>query len=329
MARAARARRASTSTGRCPATPTCSAPSPCTSATTCSPTSGCSRATATRFAFAEREAGRLPLGAGALAGVNFDTDRALLARELGFAEVAPELDRRRLRARLRARLPRRRRDLRDAPLAPRRRARAVVEQRVRLLRAARRVELGLARSCRRRRTPTRPSCCARRRRAWSAHLAALHGVMHALPLTYNKDLQEDKEHLFDAVDTLELTLAAATGHDRRRALRPRAHARGGRRRADRGDRRRRPARAPRDARSARPTASSPGSCARAVDSGQPLSELTAEELAAQSELLAEHAERVPRRCSRRAPGWSPRCPRAAPRSRACASSSRLRAARAR
>ena len=33
-----------------------------------------------RFAFAEREAGRLPLGAGALAGVNFDTDRQLLAR---------------------------------------------------------------------------------------------------------------------------------------------------------------------------------------------------------------------------------------------------------
>ena len=40
---------------------------------------------------------------------------------------------------------------------------------------------------------------------------ALHGVMHALPLTYNKDLQEDKEHLFDAVDTIELALAAATG----------------------------------------------------------------------------------------------------------------------
>jgi argininosuccinate lyase len=43
------------------------------------------------------------------------------------------------------------------------------------------------------------------------HLAALHGVMHALPLTYNKDMQEDKEHLFDTVDTLELALAAATG----------------------------------------------------------------------------------------------------------------------
>ena len=35
--------------------------------------------------------------------------------------------------------------------------------------------------------------------------------MHGLPLTYNKDMQEDKEHLFDAVDTLELCLAAARG----------------------------------------------------------------------------------------------------------------------
>jgi argininosuccinate lyase len=44
-----------------------------------------------------------------------------------------------------------------------------------------------------------------------AHCAALHGVLHALPLTYNKDMQEDKEHLFDAVDTLALCLAAAQG----------------------------------------------------------------------------------------------------------------------
>ncbi len=45
----------------------------------------------------------------------------------------------------------------------------------------------------------------------AGHLVALHGVLHGLPLTYNKDLQEDKEHLFDAVDTLELLLTAATG----------------------------------------------------------------------------------------------------------------------
>jgi argininosuccinate lyase len=43
------------------------------------------------------------------------------------------------------------------------------------------------------------------------HLSALHGVMHALPLAYNKDLQEDKEHLFDAVESLMLALAAAKG----------------------------------------------------------------------------------------------------------------------
>jgi argininosuccinate lyase len=45
----------------------------------------------------------------------------------------------------------------------------------------------------------------------AGHLVALHGVLHGLPLTYNKDLQEDKEHLFDAADTLELCLAAADG----------------------------------------------------------------------------------------------------------------------
>ena len=74
------------------------------------------------------------------------------------------------------------------------------------------------------------------------HLPALHGVLHALPLTYNKDLQEDKEHLFDSVDTLRLCLAAAAGmvagarFDRERM------ARRGVRRADRRDRPRRPAR---------------------------------------------------------------------------------------
>jgi argininosuccinate lyase len=35
--------------------------------------------------------------------------------------------------------------------------------------------------------------------------------MHGLPLTYNKDMQEDKEPLFDAADTLALCLEAADG----------------------------------------------------------------------------------------------------------------------
>ena len=43
--------------------------------------------------------------------------------------------------------------------------------------------------------------------------------MHALPLAYNKDMQEDKEPLFDAVDTLNLCLEAATGMLRTAAFR--------------------------------------------------------------------------------------------------------------
>ena len=35
--------------------------------------------------------------------------------------------------------------------------------------------------------------------------------MHALPLTYGKDMQEDKEPLFDAIDTVELCLDCAEG----------------------------------------------------------------------------------------------------------------------
>ncbi|HMM49710.1 MAG TPA: argininosuccinate lyase [Miltoncostaeaceae bacterium] len=45
----------------------------------------------------------------------------------------------------------------------------------------------------------------------SADLAGLLGAMTALPLAYNKDLQEDKHYLFDAVDTVDLLLPAMTG----------------------------------------------------------------------------------------------------------------------
>jgi argininosuccinate lyase len=40
---------------------------------------------------------------------------------------------------------------------------------------------------------------------------ALFAVMKGLPLTYSKDMQEDKEQVFDAADTLMLCLAAMTG----------------------------------------------------------------------------------------------------------------------
>src|SRR3546814_11934814 len=40
---------------------------------------------------------------------------------------------------------------------------------------------------------------------------ALAVVMKGLPLAYGKDMQEDKEPLFDAVDTLGLCIAATAG----------------------------------------------------------------------------------------------------------------------
>ncbi len=43
----------------------------------------------------------------------------------------------------------------------------------------------------------------------ASSLASLLGTMHALPLAYSKDMQEDKEPLFDAIDNLEVCLAAA------------------------------------------------------------------------------------------------------------------------
>jgi argininosuccinate lyase len=42
-------------------------------------------------------------------------------------------------------------------------------------------------------------------------LVALLTLMKGLPLTYGKDMQEDKQQIFDAADTLELSLAAMTG----------------------------------------------------------------------------------------------------------------------
>jgi len=112
--------------------------------------------------------------------------------------------------------------------------------------------------------------------------------MHALPLTYNKDLQEDKEHLFDAVDTLELTLAAATGmiagvSFQRERLREAA--------ADELI-------AATDVadllvRLGMPFREAHGVVAglvrTALDAGRPLSQLSAEELAAHSQVLADHA----------------------------------------
>ena len=120
-----------------------------------------------RFNFCMTARDDLPLGAGALAGVNFDTSRMFVAQELGVWRHRRELARRGVEPGLRHRLPVRGRDLRDSPVPARRGDRALVEPGVRLLRGGRLVRPARA-SCRRRRTPTPPSSSAPRRRAWPA-----------------------------------------------------------------------------------------------------------------------------------------------------------------
>ena len=61
------------------------------------------------------------------------------------------------------------------------------------------------RSCRRRKIPTSPSSRAARPAASSATSMALLTLLKGLPMTYNRDLQEDKERLFDTADTVRAT----------------------------------------------------------------------------------------------------------------------------
>ena len=163
-----------------------------------------------RFELARRAASRLPLGAGALAGVSFATDRQTVARELGFdGVIANSID------------AVSGRDfvfdyLHAASVCATHLSRLGSELVLWSSSEFSFVELPDAWSSGssimpQKKNPDAAELLRAKAPRVVGHLAALHGVLHALPLTYNKDLQEDKEHVFDAVDTIELALAAATG----------------------------------------------------------------------------------------------------------------------
>ena len=194
-----------------------------------------------RFQFALDSASVMPLGSGALAGVNWDIDRARGRRRPRFRARQPQLDRRRLQPRLRPRLPGRGVDLLDAPLAARLGDRDLVEQRVRLLRLDESFSSGSSIMPQKVNPDSAELLRAKAPRVTGDYVA-LAGVMHALPLTYGKDMQEDKEPLFDAIDTVESCLDAAEGMLAGIEFRPRAPRGRLRRRDAGGDRDRRPAR---------------------------------------------------------------------------------------
>ncbi|MEA2171050.1 MAG: argininosuccinate lyase, partial [Solirubrobacteraceae bacterium] len=168
------------------------------------------RRDAQRFQFVLGATEELPLGAGALAGVNFATDRRAVAADLGFAGVVPNsIDAV---------------SNRDFVLDFLSAAATCATHLSRL--GAEIVlwsseEFGFAEVSDawasgssimpQKKNPDAAELLRAKAPRIVSHLAGLHGVMHGLPLTYNKDMQEDKEHLFDAADTLELCLTAARG----------------------------------------------------------------------------------------------------------------------
>jgi argininosuccinate lyase len=164
----------------------------------------------TRLRAARDAASVLPLGAGALAGVNFETDRAAVAAELGFDAVAPNsldaVSNRDFVLDL----------LHAAAVCATHLSRLGAELVLWSSQEFAFVELPDAWTSGssimpQKKNPDAAELLRAKAPRVVAHLGALHGVLHALPLAYNKDLQEDKEHVFDAVDTLALSLAAAAG----------------------------------------------------------------------------------------------------------------------
>ena len=236
-----------------------------------------------RFAAVIAATGRMPLGAGALAGVNFDTDRGAVAAALGFTDVAANsidavsnrdfvLDYLSAAATCATHLSRLGGEIvlwstdeygfcevsdawaSGSSIMPQKKNPDAAE----LLRA---------------KAPRLVS-----------NLMALHGVMHGLPLTYNKDMQEDKEPLFDSCDTLERCLEAADGmlatitfRRERLAAAAAPHRLGAPQVA--------PQRVPRGRAVSAAHRGVAGLVRRAVDSGRLLSQLTIEELVEVSELL--------------------------------------------
>ena len=129
-----------TSTGRCRATRTSSAPSRSTSRTTCWPGSGSSGATCSASTSGRH---RRPAARAGARRRELRHQPHVRGPGAGLRRHRRELAGRRVQPRLRARLPVRRRHVRDPPLATRQRDRALVEPGVRFLRALRLVLLGV------------------------------------------------------------------------------------------------------------------------------------------------------------------------------------------
>jgi len=161
---------------------------------------------AERFADCRRRINRLPLGASALAGTSFPIDRESVARELGFDGVCENsLD-----------------AVSDRDFAIEFLAAAAIAQ-MHVSRLSEELVIWMSpsfgfveiadRFCTgssimpQKKNPDVPELMRGKTGRMYGALVTLLTVMKAQPLAYNKDNQEDKEPLFDAVDTLRDVLA--------------------------------------------------------------------------------------------------------------------------
>ena len=172
------------------------------------------------FHMLQRDAGRfrdchdrsnvLPLGSGALAGVPYPTDREFLADELGFRVVSPNsMD-----------------AVSDRDFLLEYQAAASVCM-MHLSRLSEEIVIWSSREfdfvrlsddfttgssiMPQKRNPDFAELARGKTGRVYGHLMALLTLMKGLPLTYNRDLQEDKEGFFDTVDTLLATLRVFQG----------------------------------------------------------------------------------------------------------------------
>ncbi|QPC42316.1 argininosuccinate lyase [Kaustia mangrovi] len=163
-----------------------------------------------RFADARRRMNESPLGAAALAGTSFPIDRDMTARTLGFdAPMRNSLDAVSARDFVLETLA-------TAAIAATHLSRFAEElviwssAQFRFVRLSDRFTTGSSIMPQKRNPDAAELVRAKAGRVIGA-LATLMVVMKGLPLAYSKDMQEDKEPAFDALDTLSLAIAAMTG----------------------------------------------------------------------------------------------------------------------
>jgi argininosuccinate lyase len=165
---------------------------------------------AVRFRAAAEAASVMPLGSGALAGVNWEIDRRAVAADLGFTGITPNsLDGT---------------SNRDFVLDYLSAASVCATHLSRLgseLVIWSSTEFSFCRIAEpftsgssimpQKQNPDSAELLRAKAPRVTGDFTTLLGVMHALPLTYGKDMQEDKEPFFDAVDTIEASLEMTTG----------------------------------------------------------------------------------------------------------------------